>query len=43
MAWKNIKLRTFADGLINVHRAVEELDGVHGLVRNPLIYNLSFN
>ena len=32
MAWKNIKQRSFADDLFEVHSAVEELDDVHDLI-----------
>ena len=32
MAWKNIKQRSFADDLVSVHSAVEELDDVHDLI-----------
>jgi len=32
MAWKNIKQRSFADDLIEIHSAVEELDDVHDLI-----------
>ncbi len=32
MAWKNIKQRSFADELVEVHSAVEELDDVHELI-----------
>ena len=32
MAWKNIKQRSFADDLVTIHSAVEELDEVHDLI-----------
>jgi len=32
MAWKNIKQQSFADDLVNIHSAVEELDEVHDLI-----------
>ena len=32
MAWKNIKQQSFADDLVNIHSAVEELDEVHELI-----------
>ena len=32
MAWKNIKQRSFADDLVTIHSAVEELDDVHDLI-----------
>jgi hypothetical protein len=32
MAWENIKQRRFADVLVAIHSAVEELDDVHDLI-----------
>lgn len=32
MAWKNIKQRSFADDLVAIHPAIEELDDVHELI-----------
>lgn len=40
MAWKNIKQRSFADDLIEIHSAVEELDDVHDLIDWTRIENL---
>lgn len=40
MAWKNIKQRSFADDLVEVHSAVEELDDVHDLIDWSRIENL---
>ena len=40
MAWKNIKQRSFADDLIEIHSAVEELDDVHDLINWSRIENL---
>lgn len=40
MAWKNIKQRSFADDLIKIHSAVEELDDVHDLINWSRIENL---
>ena len=40
MAWKNIKQRSFADDLIELHSAVEELDDVHDLINWSRIENL---
>lgn len=40
MAWKNIKQRSFADDLIEIHSAVEELDDVHELINWTRIENL---
>ena len=32
MAWKNLKQRSLADGLMADHAALEELDGVNELI-----------
>ena len=40
MAWKNIKQRSFADDLIEIHSAVEELDDVHDLINWSRVENL---
>ena len=43
MAWKNIKQRSFADDLLVMHSAVEELDDVHDLINWERIENLLSN
>lgn len=43
MAWKNIKQRSFADDLVEVHSAVEELDDVHDLINWARVENLLSN
>jgi IS5 family transposase len=40
MPWKNIKQHSFADDLIEIHNAVEELDDVHDLINWERIENL---
>ena len=32
MAWKNLKQRSLCDALLIDHEALQELDGVHGLI-----------
>ncbi len=32
IAWKNIKQRSFADDLIEIHSAFEEFDDMHDLI-----------
>ena len=32
MAWKNLKQRSLGDALLIDHEALQELDGVHGLI-----------
>ena len=32
MAWKNLKQRSLGDALLIDHEALQELDGVHGLL-----------
>ncbi len=40
MAWKNIKQQSFADDLVVIHSAVEELDDVHDLINWSRVENL---
>ena len=40
MAWKNIKQQSFADDLVVIHSALEELDDVHDLINWSRVENL---
>ena len=43
MAWKNIKQRSLGDALLIDHVALQELDGVYGLIDSSRLEQLLIN
>jgi transposase, IS5 family len=43
MVWKNLKQRSLGDALLIDHEALQELDGVHGLINWSRLEQLVIN